>query len=217
MAGFLSLSLLTSCSTVFFGFRNPHKVSDVDIEEDARAWHIPLEDLYVNGSRKLYYCFYLQNKEGYQSLAKNHMQPLQALYFDEKGKMISWHINCLADASLGHINWNNNHVMETFPPGQAAAPDTLLSFPYLQQMLRPLPGTKMDEKTHYDYTVVVYWNAFIRKASKKLIHAVKKNLALAGDARVRVLWVNNENDFAGVGAAFTEEDKRFLDEIFKPR
>lgn len=215
LSALIGMLWFASCSTIFSGVKKPGILSDHEILKEAHLLNLPSENLYRNGSRKLYFCHILKSKKGQASLAKNHMQPLQALYFNKQGKMISWHINCLAEASMGRVNWNKSNVMEIFPPRSALAPDTILSLATLLNMISPLALTTKDDKALYDYTLVVYWNSFMGRASKSLIRSVKDNLKLSGQSRVKVLWVNNQNDFAGGLSTITPDDRQFVEDIFK--
>jgi hypothetical protein len=48
----------------------------------------------------------------------------------------------------------------------------------------------------YDYIVIVYWNRFMGRQSKRLIHFVQENSKLQKDKKVKIIYVNNDNIFA---------------------
>lgn len=209
----LSLPCLCSCTGLLFGIRNPRPIADEDIRRSAFWYHIPATDLYCNKSTKLYYASVLQNKSGMHLLAKNHIQPLQAIYFDKNGKMISWHINCLAGGPMGQINWNRDHRMDIFPPITAATTDTIIDFDSFYQMLRPLYSSESSGLGDHDFFVIVYWNGFLKRGSRKLIQTIRKNLILAGTKSVKVLWVNNDNDFTNTNQMITPADQQWVENL----
>ena len=213
----LSLHGLCSCNGLLFGIRNPRPISDDDIRRSAIRYHIPAADLYCNKGTKLYYASLLQNKLGMHLLAKDHMQPLQAIYFDQKGKMISWHINCLAGGPMGSINWNKEHRMDVFPPHTAAPPDTNIHFQSFYQMLRPLSFPEKPSLEDHEYIVILYWNDFMKRGSRKLIHTIRKNLLLAGTKSVKLLWVNNENDFSNTNQMITPAEQQWVENLFSTK
>ena len=49
---------------------------------------------------------------------------------------------------------------------------------------------------NYDYIVFVYWNRFMGRQSKRLIHFVQENYKLAKDFNVKIIYVNTDNVFA---------------------
>lgn len=207
------LLLLSSCTRMVFGIRTPLTLSDMDIRRAAISYQIHDTSIYCNKSTKLYYASLLQNNPDLKSLAKDHMQPLQALYFNHEGEMVSWHINCLAGGPLGAINWNKNHVMDVFPPLTAAHPDTLIRFADIYAMLRPLSAEIFPDTADYDYLSVVYWNQFMKRGSRKLVRTVKRNLRLATGLRIKMIWVNNDNDFATSDHLISPAEEQWTEDL----
>lgn len=124
----------------------------------------------------------------------NHLQMLQAMYFDRAGRLVSYHLNCYAEG-FPNLKWNKYSAFNSFPPSSAAPPDTLTPLPALLPHIRdahnnPISATPSPQA---DYTVVVFWSGFFGRQSKRLIRTVQKNLPLAADSlRVEVLFVNDD-------------------------
>ena len=133
----------------------------------------------------------------WERLAKhlnNHLQMLQAMYFDRAGRLVSYHLNCYAEG-FPNLKWNKYGAFNSFPPSSAAPPDTLLPLPALLPHIRdthdnPISATPSPQA---DYTVVVFWSGFFGRQSKRLIRTVQRNLPLAADSlRVEALFVNDD-------------------------
>lgn len=129
----------------------------------------------------------------FRPLLNNHLQPLQALYFDRNGQIVSYHVNCYADG-FPNLRWNQKHAFDVFPPVTVAPPDTLVRLGSLLHHIKSPCGDSIKSHTETaDYTVVVMWPVFMGRQSKRLIRIVKKNLQLADSLQVNVLFVNNDN------------------------
>ena len=128
-------------------------------------------------------------------LLKNHLQPLQASYYNKEGNLISFHINCYAPG-FPNLDWNHKGAMEVFPPKTQAPVDTLLT---LQKQLRLIKSNnrKLPEMGEdFDYFVIVTWAGFLRKQSRGLINAVRENIRLNTDnKKVKIIYVCTDNIF----------------------
>jgi hypothetical protein len=127
----------------------------------------------------------------------NHLQPLQALYFDENSNLISYHINCYA-GGFPNLNWNRNQNMEVFPPLQQAPVDSLVSLALIQNCIHSAVGDNRIDSIRYSNTVVVFWNRFMGRQSERFIHTVQQNITLSKGGNVKVIYVNNDNVFLGL-------------------
>ncbi|HSI91485.1 MAG TPA: hypothetical protein VK927_10245, partial [Adhaeribacter sp.] len=113
------------------------------------------------------------------------------------GTLQNFHINCYT-GGFPNLNWNQNGNFESFPPKMQAPADTLVSFQTLNQYLKPLPNTKLSADASADYTVVVFWNRMLGRQSKRLVETVQKNCAKAGNHKIRLVYVNNDNLLSGL-------------------
>ncbi len=134
------------------------------------------------------------NSTRYKAQRKNHYQPLQSLYYDNSGQLQSFQINCYA-GGFPNLKWDRNDIMTTFPPKQQAPLDSVIPFETQIKYLLPLSQTKKLTTDSCDYIVVVFWNRFMGRQSKRLIRFVQNNSKLTTDKKVKIIYVNNDNVF----------------------
>ena len=128
-------------------------------------------------------------------LIKNHLQPLQASYYNKEGKLISFHINCNAPG-FPNLNWNNKKVMEVFPPESQAPVDTLLNLQTHLKLLESNSNKQIETEKDFDYFIIVNWAGFLERQSIRLINAVNKNIKLNYEnKKIRIIYVCSDNVF----------------------
>lgn len=120
-------------------------------------------------------------------ILKNHLQPMQALYFNPEGRMVSYYINCYANPSMlsTHLKWNENNTFGQFPPKGNAPLDSLLTFSDLYSMLIPIGPNQLHPE---NYKVVVFWSRTFDRHSRHLIKQIKRNNQLTQN--LDILYVN---------------------------
>ena len=127
-------------------------------------------------------------------MISKYLQPLQALYFDEEGKLVSFHNNCYA-GGFPLLRWNKDGQFDKFIPAtRTPITDTVLNLGLLLHYIEPISQTVSSEKTKW--TIVIFWCDFMMKQSKELIKIARKNLLLDNSHSVRILFVNTDNCFA---------------------
>ena len=196
--------LLTSCNAVLtrmYGLRTRYEaVSDETRADYARDYGVPLDEWYeLDGTFAEYLIqHYLAGRDSaeqnlYRDAVNNHVQPLQALYFDRSGRLVSYHVNCYA-GGFPNLKWNHDDAFSSFPPASVSPLDTLVSLQdLLPHVKTPAGETPTCQSSPVDYTVVVMWPVFMGRQSKRLIKTVKKNLETAPDMlRAELLLVNND-------------------------
>lgn len=176
-----------------YGIKNPKAVDEKTIMQYSQKYNVPLQDSYVLDS--LYTSFLPADTSRYKDQQKNHNQPLQALYFNNAGQLQSFHINCYAPG-FPNLKWNYNSAFETFPPKQQAPVDSFITLTQLIKYMRPLGATQQLSVLGYDNIAVVFWNKFMGRQSKRLIHTVQENSKLLQDKKMKIIYVNNDNIFA---------------------
>lgn len=122
--------------------------------------------------------------------------PLQALYYDNSGQLQAFQINCYA-GGFPNFHWDRNGILATFPPQQQAPLDSIVPLDTQLKYLRLLSQTKKFSADSFDSIVIVYWNRFMGRQSKRLIRFVQDNSKLATEKKVKIIYVNNDNIFAG--------------------
>ncbi|MBF9141328.1 hypothetical protein [Hymenobacter properus] len=137
------------------------------------------------------------------SVAKNHWQFLQAVYYDAAGRQQSFHINCYA-GGFPNLHWERDGIMAQFPPAQQAPRDSALS---LAEHLKFIySGSAPISAPPANYTVVVHWSRFMTRQSRRLIQAVRRNVALApAGTRVALVFVNTDDFYY---LTYKREDER---------
>ncbi len=191
-----SLLLFSSCGFVFnglYGLKNVKFVNEETVIKFGDKYEIPLVNSYLLDSG---YIAFIKSQDTVQFSLQinNHLQPLQALYFDKNEKIISYHINCYA-GGFPNLKWNRNQVMEVFPPLQQAPLDTLVSLGLIRNNIHLLVGENKQDSTTFSTTVVVFWNRFMGRQTKRFIKAVQQNIKLSEVGEVNVIYVNNDNLF----------------------
>ena len=127
-------------------------------------------------------------------MISKYQQPLQAMYFDEEGKLVSFHNNCYA-GGFPVLKWNKDGQFDKFiPVTTIPITDTALNLELLLLYIGPSDKPVSLEKTKW--TVVVFWCDFMLKQSKELIKTAKINLLLDNSHSTRILFVNTDNCFA---------------------
>jgi hypothetical protein len=192
----ISCFSLTSCSSIMlgtYGIKSPHAVKEQTILSYAKKFNIPFEDTYVLDRS---YSSYLPSTDTslFKEQHKNHNQPLQALYYNNVGQLQSFHINCYA-GGFPNLIWNKNGLFDIFPPEQQAPIDTFIDLKQQLKYFKPLSVTKTFAASNYDYVVIVFWNKFMNRQSKRLIQVVQENCKLSRDKMVKLIYVNNDNMF----------------------
>lgn len=196
---FLAITLvLASCSTMvkgLYSMHTPKPMDDQSIAYYAVKYNIPSADSYAIDTA--YSAFLLALDTAlYKAQTHNHLQPLQALYYDKTGNLLSFQINCNA-GGFPNLKWDSHETFSTFPPKQQTPPDRVLPLSTLISHLRPLAQSQRFSTENFDYVVVVYWCRFMGRQSKRLVHFVQENSKLATDKKVKILYVNADNIFVG--------------------
>lgn len=189
---------LTGCSSIFTGLYGIKKTKTIDektIDRFAKKYNIPSADNYELDTAYFSYLFSLDTTK-YKSQIKNHYQPLQALYYNNSGLLKSFQVNCYA-GGFPNLNWNRNKIMSTFPPMQQAPLDSIVQLKVQMKYLKPLSHTAQLSHESYDYLVIVYWNRFMGRQSKRLIHFVQENSKLEKEKKVKIIYANTDNIFVG--------------------
>lgn len=196
---FLTLCL-SSCQSValkMYGMRAPKALSTEEIISLADEYHIPARDNYIlNEETYLKYVKSL-DKTRYKNSIHDHLQPLQVLYYDSDGDLQSFQVNCYA-GGFPNLKWNRDGAFEVFLPKKQAPLDSIIPL-HLHRTFLSMADETIGEFNEFrapDYTVIVHWNRFMGRQSKRLIKLVQKNTQLAEAKSVRVIYVNTDNLFA---------------------
>ena len=172
--------------------KNPRAINEEELYDFGRKWNMSvyfqqiLLPSYVDEVQKL--------DSIHPALAKNLLQPMQAMFFDSSGKLISYHINCYA-GGYPNLNWNRNGNFDVFPAKTQAPCDSLITLSLLLPHFKPLefPCVKMKD---VNYTVIVFWSRWTGRQSRRLVEYVQKNMKLAPkETRIQIFYVNTDDIF----------------------
>lgn len=190
---FFTLSLLTTLTfigcTGLYGIKSLKTVDNASILKYGKKFNIPEQDIYEVDTT---YISKLYSIDTTGFLIKNHYQPLQALYYNSNGKLLSFHVNCYA-VGFPNLNWERNGVFTTFIPGQQAPLDSIVPLDLQLKYLISLSTVEKIIPEKYDYIVVVHWSRFMGRQSKRLIRIVRENAKLAPNKKIRIVYANNDN------------------------
>ncbi|MES2589264.1 MAG: hypothetical protein V4622_09795 [Bacteroidota bacterium] len=187
---------LTSCMSILqsiYGIKDPKIISDTEIIKSSKKFKVD-----QNTSYKLdtsYYSFIINlDTNLFKVQRKNHIQPLQALYFNSQGELVKFYINCYA-GGFPNLDWNRDGNLETFLPKDQAPVDTILNLQKLVNFLRPVKTSTNQDFENQDYNVFVFWSKCTKRHSKRLIRSIKENISLAKSTKVKIYYVNYDNVF----------------------
>jgi hypothetical protein len=174
------------------GMKNPRAITEEELYGFGRKWNM---NIYYQQTLLPTYVDEVQKLDSLDSaLAKNLLQPMQAMFFDSSGKLISYHINCFA-GGYPNLNWNRNGNFDVFPAKTQAPCDSLITLSWLLPHFKPLeyPCVKMKD---LNYTVIVFWSRWTGRQSRRLVEYVQKNMKLAPkETRIQILYVNTDDIF----------------------
>ena len=191
----ISAIFLTSCSAILFktmGLKKGKELTQNQIQEQALKYGINKSESFEIDTS---YFSYVMNKEtATEEQIKNHIQPLQVLYYDKNGDLISYNVNCSV-GGFPNLKWNKYGAFDEFPPISQTKVDSLIG---LNEHLALIQNTDTIATQNYDLFVLVHWSRFMGRQSKRLINEVKNNISLNEKHKVKVLYVNTDNMWANV-------------------
>jgi hypothetical protein len=190
---------------LLYGVHPPKILSEKKIYRASKRLSIPKNDVYKLDVS--YYNFLLsldtikcdstssqkqqQRKKDFKYQLKNHYQPLQARYYNDKGQLVSLQINCYA-GGFPNFEWNRDSIMYRFPPKIQAPLDSLVSIPSLLKHIQPLSESSEIKLASYDYVVFVFWGKFMGRQNKRFIKYIHENRKLAAGKNVKYIYINTD-------------------------
>src|SRR6187551_2550262 len=108
---------LASCTQVLYvtmGMKNPKMLTDKQLQRYSHKREIPESHSFYADTLLLNYIVG-QDKSNLQR--KNHLQPLQAIYFHKTDAYpVGWLINCYATPTTFRSHWNEKGELDSLPP-----------------------------------------------------------------------------------------------------
>ncbi len=192
--GILLLSSLQSCNSILLGvmgIKKPTVLTPEEILVHGEVYGIPRSESYEMDSSYFSVAAALDTIR-YKRDQKNLMQPLQALYFDASGSLISYSVNCSV-GGFPNLKWNRYGAFDQFPAAKSVELDTMNTLNNHLLHINPLNNAPFPDLRTYDYTVLVYWCRFMGRQSKRLVRIVQDNVRLGEGKKIMVLYVNTDN------------------------
>jgi hypothetical protein len=186
----LVLNFCLSCNGLT-GIRKSKQLSINEIKTLATKNGIQ-ENLYFVDSRFAKSFLQMVPKNADKHSIKNHLQPIQAMYFDKDGHLISYFINCYASPTVFNLKWNDKKYFDTFPPLTKAPIDSLITLNQLTTLLKPVKRNDIIKPN--EFAVIVFWNHMFYRYSKSLLKQIRRNVQ--NRTSVNLLFVNNDNYLA---------------------
>ena len=177
------------------GIKKPMAMTPEEIIVQGEKYGIPRGDSYVMDSSFFSVALSLDTIR-YGKDQKNLTQPLQALYFDASGRLISYSVNCSV-GGFPNLKWNRYGTFDQFPAAKSVELDTLNSVNEHLLHINPLNNAPFPDLRTYDNTVLVYWCRFMGRQSKRLVRVVQDNVRLGEEKKIMVLYVNTDNFWVG--------------------
>jgi hypothetical protein len=177
---------------------NWKNLSQEDLENFRKEFNLPKEKTFRLDTNYIRYLFHFDTIR-YADQIKNHYQPIQALYYDRNGQLVSFHINCYAGIDVpgkDDLNWNQENAFATFLPKSVAPFDSILPLMKHLSFIKTFDNKPIDTIgfSAFDYTIIIHWGKRWRpKDSKNLIKIVSDNANLAFDKKLNILYVNSDD------------------------
>jgi len=215
----LSITLLvSSCSLLYRGILGvditPEWKSKEDIVKDSKKWKLDDSLVYIldtasykNSIIKELYANLNELKKDSSSLdtvlwkksvkiVNDDLQATQVRLFTSNGTEIFKLVNCYIDPPIP-MNWNIDGCFDVFPPKideeNLNIHNQDLNF-FLNNITK-LNGDSVQiiDLPKSDYYMVVLWNSFYIKPSRKLIKTVKKYIKSNPEESITPIYINNHN------------------------
>ncbi|HSD15061.1 MAG TPA: hypothetical protein VLB74_10470, partial [Flavobacterium sp.] len=131
-----------------------------------------------------------------KKIIKDDSQPVQVRYFDSDYNQIFKVVNCYVDDPIT-MNWNINNCFDVFPPkiDFEDLNNDHKKLNFFLDHIYTLEGKKSTVETlpKADYYVIVFWNSFFKRPSRKLIQTLKEYENKHKDKSTFIMYVNNQN------------------------
>lgn len=194
--------LFSSCNyflaKTIYGINRPHSI---DSEKLAVSYLHSEFDLIQNYSclgfyRNRFYDSLLNIQIDSQYLFTSFIQPLSAMYFDNRGYLKSILINCYATPKGRNLSWNDSNRLCQFPPKSHTHKYNKLKFDLIAGSIIPITGSVF-ESNEFDYTVVINWGFFMNRQAKIFLKGIKENISVGyrESIKIQVILINNDNFF----------------------
>ena len=130
------------------------------------------------------------------SVANDDLQPTQVRLFTREGNEIFKLVNCYVDPPIP-MDWNVDSCFNAFPPHLSGLVINTHNYDldFLLRHTSDMKGNSVEisDLPEGDYYMVVMWNSFLIRPSKKLIGEVKDYIAANSERNIVLIYINNHN------------------------
>jgi hypothetical protein len=176
------------------GMKNPKMLTDKQLQRYSHKRKIPESHSFYADTLLLNYIVE-QDKPKLQR--KNHVQPLQAIYFHRTDAYpVAWLINCYATPTTFRSHWNKKGELDSLPPRGNAPLDSLLTQQKLISFSKPVYLHAQPAAYENEYNVYVLYNRLFNRGSRHLIWEIR-NHAKKYNKRVVIHYINTDRLYAG--------------------
>ena len=131
-----------------------------------------------------------------EKVANDDLQPVQVRLFDSQGVESFKLVNCYIDKPI-QSEWNIRGCFDSFPlhSNDIIQNTHTYDLELLLSYTKTLKGkaVKLSDLPKADYYLVVFWNSFMIRPSKKLLATVKQYIAANPDKDIKPIYINNHN------------------------
>jgi len=185
-----------------------------EIIQDAKKLHIPIESIYILDTAS-YRNTILKNLHSNLEVLKSDstsvdsvsikklykvtnddLHATQIRFFNGEEAEIFKLVNCYIDPPIP-MNWNVQGCFNSFPPKVLI--ESLNTHYYdLNFFLSHISNLKGDsvsfsELPKSDYYVIIFWNTFMKRPSRKLIKTINKYIDSYPEYKIVPIFINNQN------------------------
>lgn len=183
---------------IAYGIQQPKPISNEKIKKTSEKLGIRKQEAFILNKR---YFYLIEKKDTISFTGRSkcsemiakYQQPLQLLYFNDKGDLISFHNNCYAPG-FPNLNWNKQGQFNKFIPSTTIPiTDTVITSDLLLSCIEPLSN---DYKVPNEKPIIIlFWCNFMLRQSRQLIKIANKNLRLDVSHSCKIIYVNLDNCF----------------------
>lgn len=131
-----------------------------------------------------------------QKVANDDLQPVQVRLFDHRGLESFKLVNCYVDPPIP-MDWNVDNCFDSFP----LFSNDLIQNTHTYDLQFLLSTTKtpdgksieLSDLPKGDYYMIVMWNSFMIRPSKKLLKTVEEYIAANPYRNIKPIYINNHN------------------------
>lgn len=189
---FIISQFLCSCG-LLMGVKKPKELTINEIKSTQKRLQIPDSLSFVLNKTYVQYL-----KSCPQSEKKNHLQPLQIIFFNKYMKIQSYFVNCHAQG-FPLLNWNRDNILDSFSHKTLTPIDSCISLSSILLNLRGITTISKYENQsvfqNYDFICLIFWNKFMFKQSHNLLNQYRKSLYKNSSLKILTLFINNDNLF----------------------